>query len=124
MILQTDRRLNASINRFGCLFLCFLRTVKEDWLPEEIEKIYKSGLLGENCYVSNHDRLLAFIGSKYRFSSFSIVQPESGVFVERHIEEVGYHFTLNMNGLLYDPLLGSNLQRSTEVDRYTILRRV
>ena len=53
MIKQTDKRLNAKIQVFGCWVMAHARMISAEWTPAEVEALYeaalKAGFIDENC---------------------------------------------------------------------------
>lgn len=70
MIKQNDPRLRHEIQAYGCNFLAHLAMVRQNWLPEEVELIYKQAIkqkiINENCKVNLPQELLAMIGATVR----------------------------------------------------------
>ena len=70
MILQTDKRLNKSINKYGCYFFCILFLgVKYTKYPLSTGKILDlyllsvdSGYMDDECYIEDPDGIFFLLG--------------------------------------------------------------
>jgi len=76
MILQTDKRLNESINKYGCYFMSILFLVNKylglELSTDSILKIYdqsiKNNIMESNCYVNNPDKLFNNLGLRTKYT--------------------------------------------------------
>lgn len=80
MILQSDPRLPKAINNWGCYFMSVLSYSGKEYIPEEIEAIYKSamatgiigkevytnGVLTDGCFVNDPVALFNLVGVKVK----------------------------------------------------------
>lgn len=76
MILQTDTRLNANIQRTGCYFMSILylanKHAQTPWDTAAINHVYEEavseGFMGANCFVYNPDGIFRLAGLRVRYT--------------------------------------------------------
>ena len=125
MIKQTDKRLNAKINSFGCWFLSHLAMISMNWTAKEVEDVYqlclKAGAIDANCTGLKPNEVLA-IAAQYKkesptkqlgglvyqpADSWGVKVPDAKVkfiVVKWTTQNEHFHFTLHVKkGEIYDP---------------------
>lgn len=144
MILQTDKRLNVDINKYGCYFMGLLFIASKyacvSFSPTNIEDTYYKAVdenwLGSDCYVKNPAEILRYFGLEVDH-----VRKEAGDLYESGWKETEimqflrsyksgtgiksyYHFVVGAgeNRIAYDPMGISNAVRYGHIESKRIVR--
>ena len=92
MILQTDKRLNGQINKYGCYFMSILFLVNKhiglQLSTVSIISVYnqavKLGIIESNCFVNDPDKLFNNLGMNVKYTQAH--EPPKRKCVEGEIE--------------------------------------
>lgn len=76
MILQTDNRLNASINNYGCYFMSLLFVANKytgyklstDIITRLYNELIELGYMANNCFILDADGILNYLGVKCKYT--------------------------------------------------------
>ena len=101
-----------TLGKNGCLLFCDLMLMGKD--PALALKDYndyvEQGIIFPDCWVKDHNKLLAFYGYKGRYIRVS-TRPQKGLYIACYKNGTVTHFVLvnaDLNHSIYDPLGKSN----------------
>jgi hypothetical protein len=129
---NTNKSMNIQsvakmLGKNGCLLFCdlMLMGLNPALALADYEDYVREGIIEPDCYVKDHDKLLAFYGKKGRYVRVKN-RPVTGLYIACFKNGDVTHFVLRNaddNDSIYDPLGQSNtVVKGIEVQEWRIIR--